>query len=148
MEIIEKVIKVNRCTTVTKGGRKFSFSVVIVLGNRKGSIGYGFGKANDVINAKQKAFNQAKKNIFTVSLKNGRTIPHKIISKFCSSKIIIKPASLGRGIVAGVTAKSLFDVLGVKDIVVKSINSNNSHNLIKAIILGLKNITKNSARII
>ena len=139
MEIIEKVIKVNRCTTVTKGGRKFSFSVIIVIGNRKGSIGYGFGKANEVVNAKQKAFNQAKKNMFRVNLKNERTIFNKIISKFCSSKVIIRPAPLGKGIIAGFTAKALFDVLGVKDIMVKSIDSNNPHNLIKAIILGLKN---------
>lgn len=144
MDIVEKIIKINRCTNVTKGGRKFSFSVAVVVGDRMGRIGYGFGKASEIINARFKAVNRAKKNMFKVKLRNNRTINHKIISKFCSSKVVMLPATPGRGIIAGPTSKFLFEVLGIKDIVVKSINSNNSQNVIKAIILGLQSMRGNN----
>jgi small subunit ribosomal protein S5 len=140
LDILEKVIKVNRCTNVTKGGRKFSFSATVVVGNKRGSIGYGFGKANEIINAKYKAINKAKKNMLNIKLKHARTINHKVVSKFCSSKVIMIPAAAGTGIVASSTSKSLFEVLGVKDILVKSVSSNNPQNVIKAIILGLQSM--------
>lgn len=147
IEIFERLISVNRCTKVTKGGRRFSFSAIVVIGNKLGIVGYGMGKALEVIDARQKAINKAKKVMYKIPLKENRTIYHSVIGKFCSSKILLKPASSGVGIIASNSVKAILDVLGIKDIIVKSIKSNNPHNLIKAVINGLlktKNLNKNS----
>jgi len=141
IEIVEKLVKVNRCTTVTKGGRKFGFSVIVVVGDKKGRCGYGLGKGIEILSAKTKASHQARKSIFKIPLKEGRTLHHEIIGKFCSSKIIIKPAPIGTGVISGGVTRPLFEVLGIKDIVTKSIGSNNPHNLLKATIMGLKNVS-------
>jgi small subunit ribosomal protein S5 len=141
IEILEKLVKVNRCTSVAKGGRKFSFSVIMVAGNKKGKLGYGLGKAAEVMSAKAKASSQARKNMFNIPLKEGRTLHHDVIGKFCSSKVIMKAAPSGTGIIAGGSARLLFEVLGVKDVVAKSVASNNPHNVVKAVINGLRNIS-------
>jgi len=142
IEIFERLISVNRCTKVTKGGRRFSFSAMVVIGNKFGIVGYGMGKALEVMDARQKAINKAKKVMYKIPLKENRTIYHSVIGKFCSSKIFLKPAPSGVGIIASNSVKAILDVLGVKDIVVKSIKSNNSHNVIKAVINGLLKIKK------
>ena len=136
-EFLERLVSIGRCTKVTKGGRRFSFSALVVVGNQYGVFGYGMGKAIDVMEARQKAVNRAKKNIYKIKLKDQRTIHYETIGKFCSSKIIIKPAYRGRGIIAGGVARLLFEVIGIKDILAKSIKSNNPSNIIKAVVKGL-----------
>ena len=140
IEIIEKLVKVNRCTTVTKGGRKFSFSVIVVAGDKKGKVGYGFGKATEVMDAKAKALDKAKKNMLKIPLREGRTLHHDVVGKFCSGKIIMRAAIAGTGVIAGGSTRPLFEALGIKDIVAKSVGSNNPHNIIKAVIAGLQNM--------
>ncbi|EDV18575.1 hypothetical protein TRIADDRAFT_34973 [Trichoplax adhaerens] len=140
IEIIEKLVKVNRCTKVTKGGRKFSFSVIVVVGDKKGKVGYGLGKADEVMDAKRKASDEARKNMFKIPLREGRTLHHDIVGKFCSGKVVMRAAPAGTGVIAGGPTRPLFEVLGIKDIVAKSVGSNNPHNVVKAAIIGLRNI--------
>jgi len=140
-EIIEKLVKVNRCTSVTKGGRKFSFSVIVVVGDKKGKVGYGLGKALEVMDAKAKASSEARRRMFKVPLREGRTLHHDILGKFCSGKVMMRAAPPGTGIIAGGSTRPLFEVLGIKDIVAKSLGSNNPHNVVKAAINGLKSIS-------
>lgn len=140
MEFFERLINVSRCTKVTKGGRKFSFSVIVVIGNKAGLLGYGTGKAIEIMEAKYKAIIKAKKNLYKIPIREGRTIHHIIIGRFLSSKIIMIPTQKGKGIIAGGAVRSLFDVLGVKDITTKSIGSCNPYNIIKATIKGLLKI--------
>ena len=141
IEIVERLVKVNRCTAVTKGGRKFSFSVIVVVGDKKGKVGYGLGKAAEVMDAKAKASDEARKNMFKIPLREGRTLHHDIVGKFCSGKVIMRAAPAGTGVIAGGPTRPLFEVLGVKDIVAKSVGSNNPHNVVKAAIMGLRNIS-------
>jgi len=141
LEIVEKLVKVNRCTSVTKGGRKFSFSVIVVVGDKKGKVGYGLGKATEVMNAKAKASDEARKSMFKIPLREGRTLHHDTIGKFCAGKIIMRAAPVGTGVIAGGPARPLFEVLGIKDIVSKSVGSNNPHNVIKAVMAGLRSIS-------
>ena len=138
-EIVEKLVKVNRCTSVTKGGRKFSFSVIVVVGDKKGKVGYGLGKATEVMDAKAKALGEARRSMFRIPLREGRTLHHDTIGKYCSGKVIMRAAPAGTGIIAGGSTRPLFEVLGIKDIVAKSIGSNNPHNIVKAVITGLRN---------
>ncbi|WP_236869704.1 30S ribosomal protein S5 [Candidatus Bandiella numerosa] len=138
-EIVEKLVKVNRCTSVTKGGRKFSFSVIVVVGDKKGKVGYGLGKATEVMDAKAKALGEARRSMFRIPLREGRTLHHDTIGKYCSGKVIMRAAPAGTGIIAGGSTRPLFEVLGIKDIVAKSIGSNNPHNIVKAVIMGLRN---------
>jgi len=136
-EIVERLVKVNRCTSVTKGGRKFSFSVIVVVGDKKGKVGYGLGKATEVMDAKAKALDEARKSMFKIPLREGRTLHHDTIGKFCSGKVIMRAAPAGTGIIAGGPTRPLFEVLGIKDIVAKSVGSNNPHNVVKAVMMGL-----------
>lgn len=138
IEIIERLVKVNRCTSVTKGGRKFSFSVIVVVGDKKGRVGYGLGKATEVMDAKAKALGEARKGMFKIPLREGRTLHHDAIGKFCSGKVIMRAAPAGTGVIAGGPTRPLFEVLGIKDIVAKSVGSNNPHNVIKAVVSGLR----------
>ena len=137
-EIVERLVKVNRCTSVTKGGRKFSFSVIVVVGDKKGKVGYGLGKATEVMDAKAKALDEARKSMFKIPLREGRTLHHDTIGKFCSGKVIMRAAPAGTGIIAGGPTRPLFEVLGIKDIVAKSVGSNNPHNVVKAVMMGLR----------
>ena len=131
-EFVENLVSVNRVAKVVKGGRRFGFAAIVVVGNAQGKGGYGTGKAKEVPNAIQKATEEAKKNLFKVSLKEGRTLHHDVIGKYGAGKVIIRTAPSGTGIIAGGAMRAIFDSLGVKDIVAKSIGSANPHNMIKA----------------
>jgi small subunit ribosomal protein S5 len=136
----QRLVGVRRCTKVVKGGRRFSFSVGMVIGDGKGFVGFGSGKASEIADAKNKAVASARRNKFRVPLKDGRTLHHDVICKFCSGKVILRSAKPGTGIIAGGALRAFFEVLGVKDIVAKSIGSTNPHNMIKAAIAALKTV--------
>ncbi len=130
-EYDQKLLALARVTRVVKGGRRFRFRATLVIGNRKGKVGVGVAKGNDVSDAIQKAFNDAKKNIVTVELVNG-TIAHDVFAKEGSAKVLLKPGKEGRGLIAGGAVRAVSDLLGVKDIVSKSLGSSNALNLSRA----------------
>ena len=135
-EFEETVIKIYRSAKVLKGGRKFSFSALVVVGDRKGRLGVGYGKANEVPPSVEKAVTNAKKNMHTVSVLN-ETIPHEVIGEYSASKIFMKPASAGTGVIAGASVKAVVEAAGIKNILTKSYGSNNPKNLAKAALNGL-----------
>lgn len=136
----EKVLFINRCTKVVKGGRKFSFSALVVVGNGAGSIGIGFAKANEVSDAIRKAGEAARKNTFSFELK-GTTIPHEIYAKWDGARVLLKPAPMGTGIIAGAKVRAMLEVGGVKDVVTKSLGSNNPMNVVWATLKALTELT-------
>lgn len=136
----EKVLFINRCTKVVKGGRKFSFSALVVVGNGKDSIGIGFAKANEVSDAIRKAGEAARKNTFSFELK-GTTIPHEIYAKWDGAKMFLKPAPVGTGIIAGAKVRAMLELGGIKDIVTKSLGSNNPMNVVWATLKALMGLT-------
>ena len=129
VEFEEKVLSIGRVTKVVKGGRIFSFSVLVVIGNKNGCFGIGLGKALEINEARKKAINNAKKNLYQIVLTKDKTIPHIISSKFGSTKVVLRPATIGRGIIAGGAMRVILECLGVKDVVAKCIGSSNSYNL-------------------
>ena len=131
-EFIEKLVAINRITKVVKGGRRFGFAALVVVGNQKGSIGIGKGKSKQVPDAIKKATELAKRNMFQIPLKDGRTLHHDIYSKSGSGKILMRSAPTGTGIIAGGPVRAVCEVLGVKDIVAKSMGTSNAHNVIRA----------------
>jgi len=133
------VVKVNRCAKVMKGGRRFSFSALVVVGDRHGSIGIGFGKAKEVPAAVEKAVKDAHKNLVQVDLKHG-TIEHAVLGRFGAAKVKLIPAAPGTGIIAGATVRSVLELAGVRDILTKSMGSNNPINLVKASLNGLLSV--------
>ena len=139
-EMIEHLVSVNRVAKVVKGGRRFGFAAIVVAGDASGRVGYGTGKAKEVPSAIKKATEDAKKNLIRVSLKDGRTIHHDVIGNFGAGKVIMRSAPPGTGIIAGGPMRAIFDSLGVKDIVAKSIGSTNPHNMIKATFDAFKNM--------
>lgn len=137
VELTEKVIKINRVAKVVKGGRRFSFSALVAVGNMNGMVGIGFGKAKEVSTAIQKGINNAKKNMFKVSLADG-TIPYQIDGRFGAGHVFMKPASHGKGVIAGGPVRIIMELAGVKDILTKSLGSANALNMVNATISGLK----------
>ena len=131
-EVVEHLVAVNRVAKVVKGGRRFGFAAIVIVGDTKGKVGFGTGKAKEVPNAIKKASEEAKKNQIKISLKDGRTIYHDIVGRFGAGKVIIRTAPPGTGIIAGGPMRAIFDSLGIKDVVAKSIGSANPHNMIKA----------------
>ncbi len=138
-EYVEKLIKLNRVAKVVKGGRRFSFSALVVVGDQKGRVGYGFGKANDVAEAIRKSVEKAKNNMIQVPMKR-TTIPHEITGKFKSAKVLLRPAAPGTGVIAGGPVRAVMDACGVHDILAKSLGSKNTINIVKAVFDGLENI--------
>ncbi|MFH0732069.1 MAG: 30S ribosomal protein S5 [Candidatus Omnitrophota bacterium] len=135
-ESVEKVVCINRTTKVTKGGRKLNFGAVVVVGDKKGKVGCGFGKANEVPDAIKKGINEAKKSMIEVSLQ-GNTIPHEVIGRYGAAVVLLKPAAEGTGVIAGNVIRAICDAVGIKNILTKCLRSQTPVNVIKATLNGL-----------
>ncbi len=138
-EFTEKLIKLNRVSKTVKGGRLMSFSALVVVGDQKGKVGYGMGKANDVSDAIRKATESAKKNLKQINLK-GETIPHEILGNFKSASVLLKPAAPGTGVIAGGAVRAVCDAAGIRDVLSKSLGSKNTINTVKATFDGLEHL--------
>lgn len=140
LEIKEKVVYVGRKVKVTQGGRIFTFAAIVVAGDGKGRVGIGLGKASEVLDARAKASQVAKSSMVKIPLRDARTLHHDIEGKFCSGKVKMRAAPPGTGIIAGGAVRPMLDVLGIQDIVVKSVGSTNPHNMLKAALSALQSI--------
>lgn len=143
-ELSEQLLTVNRCAAVVKGGRRFSFSALVVVGNRSGTVGYGFGKARQVPNAVEKAGKDGRKNLLRVPLTPGGTIPHEVEGEFCAAKIRLIPASEGTGIIAGTSVRAVAEQAGIRNLLSKSGGSTNPVNLVKATLDALSKLRTNA----
>ena len=139
IELKDRLVAINRVTKVTKGGRHFSFSAIVIVGDEAGVVGHGLGKANEVTEAIQKAIEDAKKNLIKVSIVND-TLPHTIKSKYSGAQVFLKPASDGTGVIAGGAMRAVLESAGIKNVLAKSQGSSNPHNVVKATMKALENL--------
>jgi len=141
LNLEEKLVHINRVSKVVKGGRRLSFNAIVVVGNKDGVVGHGLGKANEVSDAIQKGFDNAKKNLIRVPMTKTGSIFHTITGKEGAGEVLLRPASEGTGVIAGGPVKALLDIAGLQNILTKSVGSSNPHNMVKATYNGLKNLT-------
>jgi small subunit ribosomal protein S5 len=140
-ELTDKLVTINRVAKVVKGGRRFAFAALVVVGDQKGRVGYGAGKAREVPEAIRKATERAKKTMIRVPMKEGRTLHHDIIGRYGAGEVVIRAAPAGTGIIAGGPLRAVFETLGIGDVVAKSLGSRNPHNMVKAAFAALTTVT-------
>lgn len=144
-EIIERLVSVNKVSKTTKGGKNLSFTALVVVGDKSGRVGFGKGNAIEVVDAKNKAFEAAKKAMMKVSLKESRTVHHDISARFCAAKVYLRSAPAGTGVIAGGPMRAVFECVGIADIVAKSVGTSNPYNLVAATFAALKGLNSPKA---
>ena len=137
--LFEKMVKLNRVAKVVKGGRRFSFSALTIVGDRAGKVGFGFGKANDVSDAIRKSLEKARRSMVRIPVKKA-TLPHQVLGRFKSAQVLLKPATPGTGVIAGGPVRAIMEAVGIRDVLSKSLGSSNAVNTVKAVFQGLESL--------